>query len=123
MNEEKELDEIIDEKVETVNSSLSKFENLPKLFEDASDLIEKYFDRQTKYKNLDDFKDNLTILLNLYASTFSMTTEEYDKYFDYLNIIEGRYHELLYFGEDHNPIEYSQNLNKKNVVNILSQKK
>lgn len=83
---------------------LTKFENIDLLLQRANSEVLHYFQRQTNYTNLDDFKTFLKTELEFYLYTFSMPRSEKRLIRGRIIDIEESYNKILYFGE-RNPIE------------------
>lgn len=87
-----------------VDEHLSKFQDLDKLFENTKWIIQRFFEEQDKYKDLDLFIQYLKEEVIFYVSSFKLTRKERKIMRERLDYIEETYNELIYFWEL-NPIK------------------
>ncbi|MGE4444193.1 MAG: hypothetical protein AB7E37_04340 [Candidatus Altimarinota bacterium] len=84
---------------EQLNKHLSKFKNLELLFENTTQIIQKYFEEQKEYTDIDSFTQYLKDEVIFYAQSFGKPRNEKKLIRERLLFIEQTYHEILYFGE------------------------
>lgn len=84
---------------EQLNKHLSKFKNLELLFENTTQIIQKYFEEQKEYTDIDSFTQYLKDEVIFYAQSFWKPRNEKKLIRERLLFIEQTYHEILYFWE------------------------
>lgn len=84
---------------EQLNKHLSKFENLELLFENTTWIVQKYFEEQKEYTDIDLFTQYLKDEVIFYAQSFWKPRNEKKLIRERLLFIEQTYHEILYFWE------------------------
>ncbi len=84
---------------EQLNKHLSKFKNLELLFEYTTQIIQKYFEEQKEYTDIDSFTQYLKDEVIFYAQSFWKPRNEKKLIRERLLFIEQTYHEILYFWE------------------------
>lgn len=96
--------------VENINNHLEKFKDIDTLLEQASHLVDKYFE-DSEIEDREEFKKSLKKDLELYASFFdeNITLEDKAELFLVIDEIEAKYNELIYFWEWYN---WYENLRK-----------
>lgn len=87
-----------------IEAFLKKFDDLDLLLERANSEVLYYFQRQTDFTNIEDFKAFLKTELEFYLYTFSLPRSEKRLIRGRIIDIEENYNKILYFGE-RNPIE------------------
>lgn len=92
------------------------------LLKHANSEVLYYFQRQTDYTNLDDFKAFLKTEIEFYLHTFSMLRAEKRLIRGRIINIEESYNKILYFGE-HNPIEERDKKSMPVKPNLFSKQK
>ena len=78
---------------------LSKFQDLDLLFENARWVIQKYFEEQDEYTDIDLFIEYLKEEVKIYVNSFWKPRKEKKIIRDRLIFIEETYNELIYFWE------------------------
>lgn len=81
---------------------LSKFNNIDELFLLNENIIKDYFESQSIYKTLDEFKVYLKWEIEFYVKSFSLSRKEKDM--NRLNYLDETYDKIIYFWE-YNPVE------------------
>lgn len=87
-----------------IDEFFQKFDDIDLLLQHANSKVLYYFQRQTDYTNVDDFKTFLKKELEFYLHTFSMPRSEKRLIRGRIIDIEENYNKILYFSE-RNPIE------------------
>lgn len=82
-----------------LNNFLSKFDNIDLLFQKAALVINKLFNNQAQYDNLDDFQTYLKEEILFFVKSFNLKRKDKKLIRERLFFIEESYHELLYFWE------------------------
>gem|GEM_PF-1236278 len=105
-----------------IDAFLQKFDDIDLLLQRANSEVLYYFQRQTDYTNVDDFKAFLKTELEFYLHTFSMLRAEKRLIRGRIINIEESYNKILYFGE-HNPIEERDKKSMPVKPNLFSKQK
>jgi len=95
-----------------IEQFLSRFEDLDKFLIDTQYIVNYYFNNQTKYTNINEFKNYIKIKLSFYINSFSMNLEDRLKIDDELEEIEETFDKLIYFWE-HNPVQARKEMLKQ----------
>lgn len=82
-----------------VNLHLSKFQDLDVLFENAQWVIQKYFEQQDEYKDINTFTQYLKNEVKIYVNSFWKPRKEKKSIRERLIYVEETYSELIYFWE------------------------
>lgn len=111
-----------------LNNFLSKFDNIDLLFQKAALVINKLFNNQAQYDNLDDFQTYLKEEILFFVKSFNLKRKDKKLIRERLIFIEESYHELLYFWE-FDPVQTfidkkiseEQNKISDNIDNIIKE--
>lgn len=103
-DELREIEEDISIMKKQITEHLSKFQDLDSLFENAKLIIQKYFEEQDEYKDINIFTQYLKEEIIFYVNSFKLKRKERKNINDKLDCIEEKYNELIYFWE-FNPVK------------------
>ena len=103
-DELREIEEDISIMKKQITQHLSKFQDLDSLFENAKLIIQKYFEEQDEYKDINIFTQYLKEEIIFYVNSFKLKRKERKNINDKLDYIEEKYNELIYFWE-FNPVK------------------
>lgn len=119
INEEKEMLQASKTMDEQLQSSIEKFKDLDSFMEEAKEVILFYFQNQTKFNNLDDFKLFIIDWIKKYIEyiNFKWNREALKKLEIELDNFDETYDKIIYFWR-FNPVEERRKNEMKNVPSL-----